>query len=213
MRNRSGMHMTERVQNEERSGFTLLELLVAISILVIIIMMMSGVFHQSRIAWNSGLRKARMNMGGRAVVDFMSRELSQAIADDTLPCLIEDNKETMGFYMLADPDASANKATRSIQWVEYALSGGTEIHRRIRPVDSAGTYPNKVGVGVFKPLVKGVKRFKIYTSDGLSHTTNLPLWVEILVELEHPETVSKIRCASAGPDGSLGTPDDIWSDD
>ena len=65
-------------------GFSLLEILVAMSILVIIIMMMSGVFHQSRIAWDTGLRKARMNMGGRAVVDFMSRELSQAIADDML---------------------------------------------------------------------------------------------------------------------------------
>ena len=47
------------------SGFTLLEILVAMAILMVLVLMMSTLFHQSTIAWDSGLRQAEMSMQAR----------------------------------------------------------------------------------------------------------------------------------------------------
>lgn len=202
--------MKESVRKRSSDGFTLLELLVAMSILVIIVLMMAGVFHQSRVAWGSGLRKARLNMDGRAVVDFIGHELSQAVADNTLPCQIMNDSDGISFYMLEHADSSK----RGIKAVSYTRTAADEIKRRVWIVDYDGAFPNRTVLGApgGNILARRVKEFKFYTIDGSDYVTNLPAAVDVEVQLEHEEDVSRIRAGSSGPDLSFGTADDIWSD-
>lgn len=72
-------------------GFTLVELLVAMAILAIIILLMAQLFTGSTKAWDLGMNHAEQNMTGRSLMDFMVREISQAVADDKIRFRHEDN--------------------------------------------------------------------------------------------------------------------------
>ena len=62
------------------TGFTLIEVLVAMTVLSIMILMAANIFQSSSAAWNIGTQKADMNTSARAALDFMARELSCAVA-------------------------------------------------------------------------------------------------------------------------------------
>lgn len=71
--------MTGRgAKRQGESGFTLMELLVAMAILVIITMIVAQVFQQANVAWDTGMKKSETTMKGRAIADFMAQELSRA---------------------------------------------------------------------------------------------------------------------------------------
>jgi prepilin-type N-terminal cleavage/methylation domain-containing protein len=67
-----------------RAGFTLIELLAAMTILVFIILMMTRLFSDATSAWTLGAKRITTATEGRAVMDFMVNELTQAVADDML---------------------------------------------------------------------------------------------------------------------------------
>ena len=69
-------------RNSDSSGFTLIEVLVATFILLVMVLILSKIYHQASIAWSAGFRRADGNMTGRATVGFMARELMNAVADD-----------------------------------------------------------------------------------------------------------------------------------
>lgn len=68
----------------DRSGFTIIELLAAMSILVFIVLMMTRVFSDATSAWTLGAERITTATEGRAVMDFMVNELTQAVADEDL---------------------------------------------------------------------------------------------------------------------------------
>jgi len=71
-------------RHTNRTAFTLVELLVAMAILAIIILMMAQIFTESTRAFDMGIALADQNLKGRMILDFMAREISQAVADGTL---------------------------------------------------------------------------------------------------------------------------------
>ena len=68
------MHRTK-----SRAAFTLVELLAAMAVLAIMMLMFANIFTSSGKAWTSGTRRAEQNMNGRAVLEFMCKEIGQAI--------------------------------------------------------------------------------------------------------------------------------------
>ena len=109
------------------SGFTLLELLVAMAILGILVLIMGQIFHQSSVAWDSGLRKAKGNMSARAALGFMSRELSGAIAyRDNIPNpkldvdMRANGPAEVTFRKLTVKDG---EETRSVEKIRYYQDG------------------------------------------------------------------------------------------
>lgn len=64
-----------------RRGFTLIELLAAMTILTIMVLLISRLFADSTRLWKVGTKRIESNTDGRAVVDFMVRELSGALCD------------------------------------------------------------------------------------------------------------------------------------
>lgn len=63
-----------------QSGFTLIEVLVAMTVLSVLILMVANIFQSSSVAWNIGTQKADMNTAARAALDYMARDLAAAVA-------------------------------------------------------------------------------------------------------------------------------------
>ena len=62
------------------AGFTLIEVLVAMTVLAVMVLMVANIFQSSSASWNIGTQKADMNTAARAALDFMVRELASAVA-------------------------------------------------------------------------------------------------------------------------------------
>jgi len=67
-----------------KSGFTIIELLASMTILVFIVIMMTRMFTESTQIWSLGTKRITTATEGRAIMDFMVNELTQAMADDVL---------------------------------------------------------------------------------------------------------------------------------
>src|SRR5437899_1219325 len=66
--------------DRRRTGFTLIELLASLAILGLIMTMLFTVFEQVNKAWLNGENRVETFTQARALLDLMSRELSEAIA-------------------------------------------------------------------------------------------------------------------------------------
>ena len=62
-----------------RSGFTLVEILAAMAVLVVLVLLMAHILSDSTGAMNRGNRRMEMSASGRAVLDLVARDLSQAL--------------------------------------------------------------------------------------------------------------------------------------
>jgi prepilin-type N-terminal cleavage/methylation domain-containing protein len=67
-----------------RAGFTLIELLTSMGILALMMIVLFSVFDQVNRAWLQGENRVETFTQARAVLDLMSRELSQAIATNSI---------------------------------------------------------------------------------------------------------------------------------
>jgi len=87
--------MNDRYQNirrrGRRAGFTMIELLVSMAILAILVALLGRVFGESSAAFNQGMRRSDQNLHGRAIVDFIARELGQAAINENLVLFLGDS--------------------------------------------------------------------------------------------------------------------------
>lgn len=77
-----------------KGGFSLLELLCSMAILMVIVLMVSTIFAESDRTWTLGTNRADNNATGRAAVNMIANDLEYAVADKML-----------GFRMRPDPNA------------------------------------------------------------------------------------------------------------
>ena len=109
-------------QKKSAAAFTLLELLVAMGILVIIVLIVARIFAQASAAWSTGARLSEVNMTGRAVADFVARDLSQAVVSTNLGYTfnpISGSAGSASFYIIGD----ATNTTRAATNVTYNFGG------------------------------------------------------------------------------------------
>ena len=59
-------------------GFTLLELLTAMAVLVILVLIAMRLFVQSSITWGAASRRAQVNMVGRAVANYVAQQYADS---------------------------------------------------------------------------------------------------------------------------------------
>ncbi|MBN1676459.1 MAG: prepilin-type N-terminal cleavage/methylation domain-containing protein [Kiritimatiellae bacterium] len=79
-------------------GFTILELLCAMTVLLVIAVMMGNIFTDSNKAWKMGMGQAENNTSGRAAVDYIARDLAQAVADTNLTFVIQPDRHGLNTY-------------------------------------------------------------------------------------------------------------------
>jgi prepilin-type N-terminal cleavage/methylation domain-containing protein len=202
------------IRAEAPAAFTLLEVMVAMLILAIIVIIMANVFRHSQIAFDSGVRKTQMNMEGRAILDFINRELSQAIMD---PVLAQHDGSTVRietgqqieFFTVGTPD----NTNREARLVRYRKQGDTVFRRELPVVNTRG-YPVTGWTGSQPPeypMVSNVVRFIFRTPGDLVYTTNLPSYVDVELVLRKANQYSAIRAWSVGRDHIENTQDDVCS--
>jgi Tfp pilus assembly protein PilW len=69
------------VRPSRRAGFSLLEVLLATTVLIVIVMMVGLIFQQSNNAWKAGTRRADSETVLRGIMGFIERDLTHALDD------------------------------------------------------------------------------------------------------------------------------------
>jgi hypothetical protein len=77
-------NLDSTVAPETRDGFSLLELLSAMAILMIIVMLMGVIFAEGDRIWTIGTNRVDNNSYGRAALNMIAHDLQYAVADDVL---------------------------------------------------------------------------------------------------------------------------------
>ncbi|HRZ12948.1 MAG TPA: prepilin-type N-terminal cleavage/methylation domain-containing protein [Kiritimatiellia bacterium] len=88
--------MNLSIQSARRRGFTLIEIMAAMSILMVIVLVLGNIFTDSTRIWKQGTKRAYDLGEGRAVMDFLVRELSQSFADKTVSFKLESENPWYG---------------------------------------------------------------------------------------------------------------------
>lgn len=132
------IHTTAPPRPDPRStaAFTMIELLAAITILMIIVSIMGVIFAESDRAWTQGNSMVESNTEGRAALHMIGHDLQYAIADDILTFAMRDDRETLETFghmnseicfvsLIQKPEESGNDDLRATQQVFYYISERT----------------------------------------------------------------------------------------
>lgn len=149
-------------------AFTLIELLAAMAILVVIVLIVGMVFQRASVAWDTGMRRADMNMTGRAVADFMAQEMSQAVlgGSNSIFSIASSKAE---FIAIGQAESSGMRAARRIV---YDLSGN-RITRTVSLPD--GGSPETMD------MCEEDNGLQLGFEEGAGAGTELPAFVDIKV--------------------------------
>ena len=186
-----------------RGGFSLVEILVATTVLLIIVMLVSMIFQQTNAAYQSGTVRVEAMMELRSVVGTIARDLTLAVNSDHYPggaFMNEFRADSLQFVALTGtPD---NTGKRTPQWIEYAYTG-MRVNRRCWDMictrrDDGTLHWNTAGAAqesVLNPSQGLVVRFERFPP---TETSMLPLRVDIECEVVHPGRNSAISARAAG---------------
>ncbi len=190
------------MSGRKKSGFTLIEVMSATVILVLIVMVISAVFHQSTIAWDTGNRKAESAMAARAGLGIISTWMHRAVNPT--------NSDYIGYRKTLIPNNG-----NSVEFVVLDMDGSN----RAAKVVSVGQDGDEVkmmlpGSKNDSTLVRDVRALKFIRSDeGAGGSDVLPEYVNVRLELEREDRISGLGVISYGPNGKNdgGEDDDIRS--
>ncbi len=119
------------IESRGTAAFTLIEMLAAMTILVVVIMFMGRVVTESTNLWTTGMRRSEANNAGRAIVEFMVRDLSAALADDVIRFQVSsDVDDVYGFSSDRVRLVSLDQLGR----VEQVPSGQLRYYRGAREI-------------------------------------------------------------------------------
>jgi len=219
------------MKQANRHGFSMVEMLVASTILIMIVMMMAMLFQQTSDAWRTGLMRANGYMQLRSSIGAIQRDASTAIDAKNLPARIlsRNGKQTfedasIKFYALTGKDDE-----RALKFIQYDLSG-TACRRIVRTLrlTGDGTWDEASSSELLNVLSSKsgskddatvrVSDFDFewangteYDSQGLSvnNVNRLPLYIRVDAEVVQRGSLYYVGAASAGPDGVWDTKDDL----
>ena len=122
-------------------AFTLVELLASMAILLVLVVTAANLASLANRAWTDGERNVEVSQGGRAVLEMMSRELTQAVVSPQFQFV-------QGAPLPAEADQRA--LTDSVFWVTpaggslgevgYYLTNRFQLKRFFVPPDDAANY-------------------------------------------------------------------------
>lgn len=119
----------------KKAGFSLIEILIATSILLVIVMMVSMVFQQQSAAFQSGEDRVKGQAAIRNVVGMMVRDLSLAVDPESITNAPESNSfgaRSIKFFATTGEagvgvDGNEENSTKDcavLQYISYSFSGG-----------------------------------------------------------------------------------------
>lgn len=103
-----------------RGGFTLLEVVVATSILLVLTLMIGSLFRQATSAWNTGRVRGEGSMIARGVLGSVARDLATAV--DGRPYGFSGGPEASGGTLTFVCLKSAGETGETVHRIEYSVS-------------------------------------------------------------------------------------------
>ena len=189
-----------RANEITREGFTLIEVMVAITIFAMIILMTSTVFHQATVARDTGMRKGDGSMMARAALGYMADQMHSAVWDNDR---FEDGdcKPDGPFAIFPRMDAVPETGQRVIRLVMFE-----ELNEELRmsiwnmdPNDygnfNVGSTPDEGRI-----LMTNVTHLSFHSIGG-SGWNRLPSAVRMSIGVRRITDVSGIGARSFGPNG------------
>lgn len=144
-----------------RRGFSLIEILVAMTILVVIVLIVGGLFQQTSLAWTLGMQRATKQANVRAVAGALGRDLASMVdpgnlviypsksggdqagaleagLGETMPEFVSGG--TLTFWAVQAPDLfdeDTKDTSRELVLIEYAPSdpSGNKVLRTVSAYD------------------------------------------------------------------------------
>lgn len=228
---------TRAVYRRLSAGFSLIEVLVAMTILTVIVLIVAGIFQQTSLAWTLGLRRADAQSITRAVVGSLSRDLAMivdpanfviapaekdsALREDAykaggLDDATGDLSGGLDFWILRPADASVTRLDSSElparELVHVTYTAGSSVKRTEVAFVGNDASPSKSKETKFN-LGNGSIRFSRLSGADYKGFASFydEVGIEIKVTPHTPTTLNdyEVAVASCGPDGKWGTEDDI----
>lgn len=167
-----------------RSGFSLIEVLIATTVLLVIMVLVSMVFQQSSGAFRDGRGKVEAQNALRTALGTVTRDLAMAVVDP-------DNAWNGNSITFCVP------TKESTDLITYSFSGGT-LRRNVEGGASA-------------IVVEGLVDFFFTFEPAKPADGTLPTRIDIVATAaEAAGSSSYVGIQSWGPDGKEGTEDDLW---
>jgi len=200
----------------------MIEVLVASTILVVIVMMLAMLFQQTSMAWRTGVRRADSFMQVRSAVGAIQRDASAAIDASSIPDALKTalggGKQTFSgsalqFYTLTGTGFADNRPggmpLRALSYITYSKEG--QRTETVLQGDGSGWKKPESNVMKFVTNKDNLKTsFQGFEPEfGDLPTVGLPLFVILKADIELAGFSYDIGAASAGPDKTWGTKDDI----
>ena len=195
------------LRTERRGGgFSLIEILAAMTILLVIMLIIATIFHQASIAWDSGMRRSEGNMMARASIAFMARELFEAVTfKDVMSgetSNIQDKSDDITFFALLNEGTTGYRVLRKIRYYQDA-----DMIKRSTWDVSPGMSPSQYGsytANTNVTMITNVDNIVFIRSDGLGDPEILPRSLRVLLVLNRTDDVSGVGAKSYGPNRQTG---------
>ncbi len=191
------------------SGFSMIEVLVAATILTMIVMMLGMIFQQTSLAWRTGRHRANTHEQVRALFGAIQRDASMAVDEKSLPKEAVTmggqsfNGASLSFYTLTGRCEKDNPR-RSITHVAY--SGVNRTVTRFKPDMSPEPQQGPIVDQSSGGVTLGTLAFTCFPDGAL-----FPDYVTVSVSIIKGAQAQNydVGAASGGPDQTLGKgPDD-----
>lgn len=217
----------------------MIEVMVAATILVVIVMMLGMLFQQTSVAWRTGLMRSDGYMQLRAFIGALQRDASAMIDANQIPqsLLCNNQKQkfeadeirfyTMTGTLRTKPNGSLEDF-RALNFITYQI-GGKRTQRRLKP---DGTWseeessnvlsPPSIGANPDKPQV-AAKGFSFAFQSGTEYdiagnvvpnASRYPLFLTVESDVTQKGRLYDVGAECSGPDKKFGTgPSDVAGKD
>jgi len=212
------IHLPDRTKANARTAFSLIEVLVATTLLILIVITVGTIFRQSSLSWDSGQQRADGSMLVRSVIGALERDLRAAVDGRSFPGVDADlaasamaiSSSAAKFVALLATEDGKNREPVLVE-----LTGGNTVTRTATPLKcgSDGNWskdgtPSSTTL-LYYEAADPYKTALSFSWKPAESPNDLPLWVTIEVELVNDENFSGIASRSMGRDGKPNTSDDI----
>lgn len=201
------------------SGFSLVEILVATTILLVIVVLVSMVFQQQSAAFQAGVDRTQGQSALRSVMGMVSRDLSMAVDSEDYPDLPPkaQNKfssESLSFLALTGVDGKNNageesEGTLSLQLIKYSYENKI-VKREVSNISFSKGGWKISGEDTESDLnskSNPINDLKFIVEGG---TSTMPNNIRIQASTKANTTASPVSGHSAGPNSLWNDDDDIF---